>query len=180
MKENRTFKFVVEVVRRDQFSIDLCQWCYTLEITIFYGYIGFNFFPDESNFCLCLNFLHYFLPNSCVYHKASFVPSKSKVPIKSKMPKGKAIAVRAPWEGRKAPFVHLRDLSGPEDVANWAEMARCAFGNEKEENHHQTSSVRKREVACQATLTMDDSVGYHFVGFRGPRAGVQGRMRGVR
>ena len=54
-------------------------------------------------------------------------------------------------------------------------MVRCSFGNEKEENHHRAPSVRQREVACQATLTIDDSMGYHFVGFRGPRAGVQGR-----
>ena len=176
MKENRTFKFVVEVVRRDQFSIDLCQWCYTLEITIFYGYIGFNFFPAEFNCCLCLNHLHYFLPNSR-YFKASF----SNIKVKSahhekflKMPKGKAVAVRASWEGLKSPFVRFRDLSGPEDVANWAEMARCIFLIQGEENHHRTSSVRQREVGCQATLTVDESMGYHFVGFRDPRGGVQG------
>ena len=124
MKENRTFKFMVEIVRRDQFSIDLCQWCYTFDNTIFYVYIGFNFFPAEFNCCLCLCYLHYFIPNSCAYLKLhSLAISK----VKSKMPKGKAIAVRASWEGLNSPFVRFRDLSGPEDVANWAEMERCAF-----------------------------------------------------
>ena len=73
------------------------------------------------------------------------------------------------------PFIYLRDLNGPEDVSNWAEMARCGFAIEKEENHRRPPSVRQREVACQATLTIDDSMGYHFVGFKGPRAGAQGR-----
>ena len=123
MKENRTFKFMVEIVRRDQFSIDLCQWCYTFENTIFYVYIGFNFFPVEFNGCLCLCYLHDFLPNSCAYLKLHSSIPKCLSKNRLKMPKGKAIAVRASWEGLNAPFVRQCDLRGPEDVANWAEMA---------------------------------------------------------
>ena len=69
-KENRTFKFVIEVVRRDQFIYRIMSMVYTFDITTFYGHIGFNFFPAEFNGCLCLNHLHYSLPNSR-YFKAS-------------------------------------------------------------------------------------------------------------
>ena len=133
MKENRTFKFVIEVVRRDQFIYRIMSMVYTFDITTFYGHIGFNFFPAEFDCCLYLYHLHNFLPNS--RFSQSFI---YKVPIKAyqsayqsayflKMPKGKALAVRASWEGLNAPYVHVRDLSGPEDVANWAEVARCAI-----------------------------------------------------
>ena len=54
-EEKQNFKFMVEIMRRDQFSIVLYQWCSTFAITIFYSYIGFNFFHDKFKLCLYLN-----------------------------------------------------------------------------------------------------------------------------